>query len=107
MTTRDFLRLPLGKYNLTDGVGNYALEKRFSDIGTIYVITEPLSGESTILLECKNKDKHNGFECTILSAMMTVGGLILRSTDIHGIIDCLNHVPSTSFKQFVQKLNNI
>lgn len=107
MKSRDFLKLPNGKYNLSDGIYNYYLEKceRVGGGGKIYFIIEKQSGN----ILCMFEDNENVFEDydrykrTKLTILVTVGGIAVHCKSVYWCISDLKIIPKGSYKNFLQK----
>lgn len=108
MTQKDLIRLPLGKYNLTDGIWRYNLKKLITPDGKVmYSIIEPISRQHFALFE-RNEDVFDDsdkYKQKRLSGCMSVGGLHIYSTDVYDTIRPLKIIKNSTYKKFMLSIN--
>lgn len=108
MVAKDLIILPLGKYELTDGIYDYNLRKDLNqDKSVIYRITEKLTGNSMALFE----EEVNVFEDIDLykriniTSLASVGGLSIHSDNNFTMLWGIKFIPRGSFKKFIEIIN--
>ena len=111
MNTREFMRLPLGKHKITDGIWNYDLIKSQhrddadNQLIPIYVITtENYSGRITLFEETEKMDEPDitAFR-PILPALSSLGGLSVHQDDSFMMLMNLKLIPTGSFAEFIKR----
>lgn len=110
MRERDFINLPLGDFELSDGIYNYTLKKTLTDDNKfMYIIKNKmfnLSGESLCLFQREeyyyddeeDRYRYGNFKYQKLSAMAGIGGLRIHSKDIYNTIYNLELKPRGLYK---------
>ncbi len=108
MVTKDFMRLALGEYQLTDGIYTYNLKKMLTEDGgrTIYRIVEAqFGGTSLCLFEGFEGDDSDKYKYPILTGVTSVGGIGIHSDSMTMALWNLKMVPKFSLKQYLNQPN--
>lgn len=110
MKAKELIKLPLGKYNLTDGIYNYSMHKTLTNNHEpIYSIKERLSCDHICLFEFEEKVEFEHslryYKSTRLSASIAAGGISIHSDDTYFAIRHLRFKQRGSFRQFVINTN--
>lgn len=111
MTRRDFLRLPIGKYEMSDGISNYTLEKCISsyDKCTMYVIKIGQSFERVTLFEDKENvyEDNSKYTYPVLVGISGVGGINVHGRVSYSNLKKLKITPKSTYKQWIEKMESI
>jgi hypothetical protein len=103
MKPRDFLRLPFGRYNLTDGIYDYTLKKGKTESGEpIYFIKEKLFGNSFCLHESLENvfDGSDKYKAVLITISTHVGSVFIHSNKVYYPLSKLKLVPKTNYKNW-------
>lgn len=115
MNKRDFFRLPVGTYDLTDSINNYqyTLRTKLTDDGErmhIIRIKGSLSASGVCLFEkYVNNDGGvtfypNDIKYKIISSLLSLGGITIHSDNNFMMLNELRFIPRGSFKEFVKRI---
>lgn len=115
MRTKDFIMLPLGIYEATNGVWNYKLEKQIIDDRPIYTITESehsrfarglslFENEDYVFDDPTERRRYGKHKKIYLSALAGVHGLNIyqEKISVWSIFNDFYIKPKGSFKKYVE-----